>query len=50
MDPKRHMDQFLSMCEIDLIDHDDVIPRVFLHTLIGLTYEWYMSLPAQSIS
>jgi hypothetical protein len=50
MDPKRHMDQFLAMCEIRLIYHDDVMVRVFLQMLIGPTYEWYMSLPAQSIS
>jgi hypothetical protein len=50
MDPKRHMNQFLSMCEIHLIEHDDVMVRMFLQTLIGLAYEWYISLPAQSIS
>jgi hypothetical protein len=50
MDPKRHMDQFLTMCEIHLIEHDDVMVRFFLQTLIGPTYEWYMSLPSQSIS
>jgi len=30
MDPKRHMDQFLVVCDIDIIDHDDVMVRVFL--------------------
>jgi hypothetical protein len=50
MDPKRHMDQFLSMCEIHLIEHDDVMVRVFLQMLIGPSYEWYMSLPSWSIS
>jgi hypothetical protein len=49
MDPKRHMDQFLSVCDIHLIEHDDVMVRVFLQTLIGPTYEWYLSLPTQSI-
>jgi hypothetical protein len=49
MDPKRHMDQFLTICEIHLIEHDDVMVRVFLQTLIGPTYEWYMSLPTPSI-
>jgi hypothetical protein len=49
MDPKNHMDQFLSICDIHLIEHDDVMVRVFLQTLIGPTYEWYLSLPAQSI-
>jgi hypothetical protein len=49
MDPRRHMDQFLSVCDIHLIEHDDVMVRVFLQTLIGPTYEWYISLPTQSI-
>jgi hypothetical protein len=49
MDPKRHMDQFLSVCDIHLIEHDDVMVRVFLQTLIGPAYEWYLSLPTQSI-
>jgi hypothetical protein len=46
---KGHMDQFLSICDIHLIEHDDVMVRVFLQTLIGPTYEWYLSLPTQSI-
>jgi hypothetical protein len=25
MDPKKHMDKFLSMCEIHLVEHDDVM-------------------------
>jgi hypothetical protein len=50
MDPKRHIDQFFSMCEIHIIEHDYVMVRVFLQTLVGLAYEWYMSLHAQSIS
>jgi hypothetical protein len=33
-----------------LIEHDDVMVRVFMQTLIGLSYEWYMSLPTRSIS
>jgi hypothetical protein len=49
MEPKRHMDQFLYMCEIHLIEHDDVMVRMFLKTLIGPSYEWYISLSAQSI-
>jgi hypothetical protein len=49
MDPKRHMDKFLSIFDIHLIEHDDVMVRVFLLALIGTTYEWYLSLPSQSI-
>jgi hypothetical protein len=45
MDTKRHIDQFLAICDIHLIDHDDVMVRVFLQTLIGSTYKWYLSLP-----
>jgi hypothetical protein len=50
MDPKRHMDKFITICDIHLIQHDDVMVRFFLQTLIGPTYEWYISLPTQSIS
>jgi hypothetical protein len=50
MDPKKHMDQFLSICDIHLIEHDDVMVKVFLQTLIGPTYDWYLSLLAQSIA
>jgi hypothetical protein len=50
IDPKRHLDQFLVVCDIHLIEHDDVMVRVFLQTLTGQAYEWYLSLPAQSIS
>jgi hypothetical protein len=38
------MDRFLSMCEIHLIENDDVMVRMFLQTLLGPYYEWYMSL------
>jgi len=49
MDPKRHIDQFLRICGIYLIEHDDEMVKVFLQTLIGLIYEWYLSLPTHSI-
>jgi hypothetical protein len=49
MDLRRHMDQLLVVCDIHLIEHDDVMVRVFLYTLIALAYEWYLSLPVQSI-
>jgi hypothetical protein len=39
------MDQFLSLCDIHMIEHEDVMVRVFLQTLIVPTYEWYISLP-----
>jgi hypothetical protein len=48
MDPNKHMDQFLSICDIHLIEHDDVMVRFFIQTLIHLAYDWYISLPAQS--
>jgi hypothetical protein len=44
IDPKRHMDKFLIVFDIHLIEHDDVTVRVFLHDLIGPSYEWYLSL------
>jgi hypothetical protein len=49
MDPQRYMDRFLSIYHIHLIEHDDVMVRVFLQILIGLTYEWYIYLPTHSI-
>jgi len=49
LDTKRHIDQFLVMCEIHLVKHDDIMVRVLLQTLIGPTYEWYMYLPSRSI-
>jgi hypothetical protein len=49
MDPKIHMDEFLSVCDIHLIEHDDVMVIFFLQILIGPAYEWYISLLAQSI-
>ena len=33
MDPKIHMDLFLNMCEIHLVEHDDVMVIIFLQTL-----------------
>jgi hypothetical protein len=38
------------MCEIHVIEHDDVMVRMFLKTLIGTAYEWYLSLPTHSIA
>jgi hypothetical protein len=48
MDPNKHMDKFLSICDIHLIEHDDVMVRFFIQTLVCLAYDWYISLPAQS--
>jgi hypothetical protein len=50
VDPKRHLDLFLDMCDFHLIQHDDVMVRLFLQTLTGQAYEWYTSLPIRSIS
>jgi hypothetical protein len=50
MDPKKHMDKNFSTCKIHLVEHDDVMVRLFLYTLIGQAYEWYISIPSQSIS
>jgi hypothetical protein len=49
IDPKRHMDLFLDMCDFHLIEYDDVMVRLFLQTLTGQAYEWYTSLPTRSI-
>jgi hypothetical protein len=35
---------------MNLVEHDDVMVQLFLQTLIGKSYEWYMSLPINFIS
>jgi hypothetical protein len=50
IDPKKHVEIFLSLCEIHLVEHDDVMVRLFLQTLTDQDHEWYMSLPINSIS
>jgi hypothetical protein len=49
MDPKIHIDQLLSVCDIHFIEHNDVMVRVFMQTLIVPTYEWYLYLPTRPI-
>jgi hypothetical protein len=49
MGPRQHMYQFLSIYDIYLIEHDDVMVIVFLQTLIGPSYVCYHSLPVCSI-
>lgn len=44
------MDQFLAMCNIHLIMQDDVTVQVFLYTLVGLAYDWYLYIPVGSIT
>jgi len=39
MNPKNHMDRFLSICDIHLIEQNDVMVKVFLETLIGPAYD-----------
>jgi len=49
MDPKKHIDQFLEICDIHLIEHDDVKVIFVFKTFIGPAYDWYLSLPTKSI-
>lgn len=44
------MDMFLAMCDIHLITHTDVMAQVFLRTLVGPTYYWFLSFPISSIT
>jgi len=44
------MEKFLILCEIHLVEHDNVMVRFFLQTLKDPAHEWYMSLPVNSIS
>jgi len=39
VDLKIHIDQLLVVSDIHLIEHDDVMVRVFLHTLPGRAYK-----------
>jgi hypothetical protein len=50
IDMKRHIDQLLVVCNIHLIENDDVMVRVVLQTLTRRSYQWYLFLLAQSIS
>jgi hypothetical protein len=47
MDLEKHLDQFLIICDIYFTEHDDVMVRRFLQTLVGPTYDWYLSLLVQ---
>jgi hypothetical protein len=49
IDPKRHVDLFLDVCDFHLIKDDDVMVRLFLQTLADQAYEWYTSFPTRSI-
>jgi hypothetical protein len=49
MNPKKHLNQFLTILYIRLIEYDDLMERVFLQNLISPTHEWYPSLPTNSI-
>ena len=49
MNLEKHLDQFLAICDIHSMTADDVMVRFFLQTLVGLAYDWYLSLPANPI-
>jgi len=50
MNPNKHLNHFLTICYIHLVTCDDVMVIVFLQTLIGPTYDWYLSLLTDSIT
>jgi hypothetical protein len=39
MVPENHLDRFLVICDIYLIENDDVMVRLFLQKLVGPAYE-----------
>jgi hypothetical protein len=49
IDAKRHLHLFLDVCDFHRVDHDDVMVRIFLQTLLGRAYEWYNTFPNRSI-
>jgi hypothetical protein len=50
IDAKIHVDFLLDVCDFHLIEHDDVMVRLFLQNLSGQAYEWYTSIPTRSIN
>ena len=50
MNTKNHLDQFLATCDIYLLTKDDVMVNVFIQTLVGPTYDQYLSILTNSIS
>jgi hypothetical protein len=50
MNHDKHLDHFLTICDIHGVVHDDVMVRVFMQTLIGPAYDWYLSLPENLIT
>ena len=49
MNPEKNLDQFLAIWDIHLVTEDDVMVRIFLQTVAGLAYDWYLSLSKNSI-
>ena len=45
MNLENHLNQFLSICDIHSVIEGDVMVRVFLQTLVGPSYDCYLSLP-----
>jgi len=41
---KRHTHLFLDVCDFHSVEYDDVTVRLFMQTLSGRAYEWYMPL------
>jgi len=44
------MEKVLSLCEIHLVEHNDVMVRFFLQALTDQAHEWYMSFSISLIS
>jgi hypothetical protein len=49
IDAKIHVDLFLDVCDFHLVEHNDVMIKLFLQTLSGKAYERYTTLPTRSI-
>ena len=50
VNPEKHLDKFLAICDIHSIIEEDVMVIFFLQTLVGLAYDWYLSLLVNSIT
>jgi hypothetical protein len=49
IDTKRNLHLFLDVCDFHRVEHDDIMVRLLLQTLLEISYEWYRTFPNRSI-
>ena len=50
MCPEKYLDMFLAICDIHLVLEDDIMIIAFLQTIVGQTFDRYLSLTTTWIS